>query len=754
MKKVFTLKVLVLISLVPSIVLSAQEKPASEADSRERYGWTLGYEPDRVVDYYNPKQNITLDMGIFFPAQYTRHDKRPCIIFFFGGGWTGGDQSQFYGISKYFASRGMVAITAEYRTHNKHNAIPRNCVEDGRQAVRYVRQHAAELGIDPQKIAVGGGSAGGHVAAAVAMCPTIDAKPKSTISSMPNALVLFNPVYNNGPKGYGHSRVAEYWEDISPYHNIRKGLPPTIVFFGTNDSCVPVAQVNDFQDAMVHANNISTTYIYDDEKHGFFHISKGGRRMFEDVLQKADAFLVKQKILTDTDQVKPWTAQAIAHAEESSQVKRPREQKRKPKKKQASKVKAEVAAPVDYPWQNVTGSLQQNWFELHDGLKNSQYLFVVEKKGTVAFVGGSITGMPWRKKVMENLKRRFPSTEFNFILAGVGSTGTMYGAFRLARDVIQKGKVDLLFEEAAVNDVAIGRTSEQSIHGMEGIIRHARQANPDMDIVMMHFACTEKIEDYEDGKTPEVIESFDTVAAHYGVPTLDITKEVYERIERGEFTWKDDIKGVHPSPFGQQLYADSIERLLDEAWSDPPRPVVAHAMPEEIDSASYSEGKLFAPRIAKKLNGFTVETDYNAAAEGGKVRTGWNERPQLIGHKPGDSFEVGFEGSAVAIQVIAGPQAGIIEHSVDGSDWVEQDLFVEKNSFKLHLNRIYILREGLDPDVQHTLSVRISEKRNALSKGNNCRIVYFGLNGDHRTPKGVDVDGIYFDGSNGTGPEK
>jgi sialidase-1 len=104
--------------------------------------------------------------------------------------------------------------------------------------------------------------------------------------------------------------------------------------------------------------------------------------------------------------------------------------------------------------------------------------------------------------------------------------------------------------------------------------------------------------------------------------------------------------------------------------------------------------------------------------------------------------------------VIAGPQAGIIEHSVDGSDWVEQDLFVEKNSFKLHLNRIYILREGLDADVPHTLSVRISEKRNALSKGNNCRIVYFGLNGDQRTPKGVDVDGIYFDGSNGTGPEK
>ncbi|MDB4394329.1 SGNH/GDSL hydrolase family protein, partial [Rhodopirellula sp.] len=356
--------------------------------------------------------------------------------------------------------------------------------------------------------------------------------------------------------------------------------------------------------------------------------------------------------------------------------------------------------------------------------------------------------------VMENLKRRFPSTDFDFILAGVGSTGTMYGSFRLDRDVIQKGEVDLLFEEAAVNDVAIGRTPEQSVRGMEGIVRRARRANPDMDIVMMHFACTDKLEDYGNGKTPELIQSFDKVAKHYGVPTLDITKEVHERIKRGEFTWKDDIKGVHPSPFGQQLYADSIERLLDEAWSDAPRPVVAHAMPEKLDPASYSEGKLFAPRIAKKLNGFAVENAYDAAAEGGKVRTGWNERPQLIGQKPGDSFDIAFNGSAVAIQVIAGPHAGIIEHSVDDSDWVEQDLFVAKNSFKLHLNRIYILREGLDPTKKHTLSVRISENRHELSKGNKCRIVYFGLNGDPRAPKGVNVNDIYFDGSNGTGPEK
>jgi sialidase-1 len=424
------------------------------------------------------------------------------------------------------------------------------------------------------------------------------------------------------------------------------------------------------------------------------------------------------------------------------------------KKKDKKGKKAQVKEYASYPWQNYSGPLQQNWFELHDGLNNSQYIFETTKKGTVAFVGGSITGMSWRKKVMANLKKRFPDTDFKFILAGVGSTGTMYGAFRLDRDVFQKGKIDLLFEEAAVNDTSIERTAEQSLRGMEGIIRHARRVNLNIDIMMMHFVCPTKLEDYEKGKTPLVIESFDKVAEHYGVPSLDLTREIFERLKRDEFSWKDDFGSLHPSAFGQQLYADSIERLLEKAWSVEARSVIAHVMPEKLDSGCYDEGKLFHPRIAKKLNGFTVETDYDAKSEGGKVRTGWNERPQLIGHNPGDSFQVKFKGSAIAIQVIAGPKAGIIEHSFDGENWLEQDLFVTKNSYRLHLNRIYMLRSGLDSQKEHILHLRISDKRHELSKGNNCRIVYFGINGDPRTPKGVSVDGIYFDGSDGHGPEK
>ena len=108
----------------------------------------------------------------------------------------------------------------------------------------------------------------------------------------------------------------------------------------------------------------------------------------------------------------------------------------------------------------------------------------------------------------------------------------------------------------------------------------------------------------------------------------------------------------------------------------------------------------------------------------------------------------------MAIQVTAGTKAGIIGHGVDGSDWVNQGPFVTENSFRPHGSCICFPRDGHAPEQARTLTVRISEKRNELGPGNDCRIVYFGLNGDPRSPKGVNVDGIYLDGSGGHGPEK
>ena len=124
----------------------------------------------------------------------------------------------------------------------------------------------------------------------------------------------------------------------------------------------------------------------------------------------------------------------------------------------------------------------------------------------MAFLGGSITHNPgWRDSVMKYLENRFPETDFEFIAAGIPSMGSTPGAFRLHRDVLMDGPVDLLFEEAAVNDATNGRSSQEQIRGMEGIVRHARTASATTDIVIMHFVDPDKMGSYRKGQIPEVI---------------------------------------------------------------------------------------------------------------------------------------------------------------------------------------------------------------------------------------------------------
>ena len=145
----------------------------------------------------------------------------------------------------------MVAISAEYRVKSRHKTTPFECVKDGKSALRWIRQNATELGIDPKRIGAGGGSAGGHVAAAVATVPGLNEENENlSVSSMPNALVLFNPVYDNSPDGFGHGKVKNRYQEISPMHNLKKGMPPTIVFLGAKDKLIPVSTGEKFRDEM------------------------------------------------------------------------------------------------------------------------------------------------------------------------------------------------------------------------------------------------------------------------------------------------------------------------------------------------------------------------------------------------------------------------------------------------------------------------------------------------------------------------
>jgi acetyl esterase/lipase len=189
------------------------------------------------------------------------------------GGWVQGGPTQFNTQSEYLATRGMVCIQVEYRLLDKKGSEPPVvCTQDAQSAMRWVRAHAKELGVDPQRIAAGGGSAGGHLAAFVGLAEgTDDPQDDGKISPKANALVLFNPVFDNGPGGWGVARVGDRYKEFSPAHNISADDPPAIVFLGTKDKLIPVKTVENFKTEMDKAGVRCEAFFYKDQAHSFFN---------------------------------------------------------------------------------------------------------------------------------------------------------------------------------------------------------------------------------------------------------------------------------------------------------------------------------------------------------------------------------------------------------------------------------------------------------------------------------------------------
>jgi alpha-L-fucosidase 2 len=371
----------------------------------------------------------------------------------------------------------------------------------------------------------------------------------------------------------------------------------------------------------------------------------------------------------------------------------------------------------------------REYFTLRGGLPRAHAKFAREETGRVAFLGGSITAMSgWRELVMADLQRRFPQTKFDFIGAGIGSLGSVPHAFRLARDVLSRGPVDLLFVEAAVNDASnIPDRPDLMLRGLEGVVRHARLAQPDIDIVHLHFVMPEHMEAYHAGREPVVITQHDKVAAAYGNPSLNLAREVTERIAAGQFTWADDFKNLHPSPFGLQVYARSIARLFDAAFAGPPppRPVPPPLPASPLDPGSYFRGRLGPVSDVRLLRGFTLEPAWRPT-DPAKTREGFVDVPAVVGTQPGAEFEFTCEGTGAGLFVTSGPDAGVIEFSVDGGATRTIDTFT-RWSRSLHLPWAVILDDQLAPG-RHTIRVRLAGARNPASTGTALRVFHLLLN--------------------------
>ena len=218
---------------------------------------------------------------------------RPAALLIPGGGW---EQTYIWGLEgqcRYLARRGMVAATISYRCRRTHDANAVDATEDGFDAIRWMRQNAAALGIDAEKLVLGGGSAGGHMALMAALTPARDGRHEL----MPAAVIAFNPSPDATRPAYRSEKFAGQAEQLSPLHNVRRIPAPVLIFHGAADDIVPLAWVEQFTREMRDAGNDCRLVVFAGMPHGFFNTGRFDNVPFAQTMQRTDEFLCELGLL-------------------------------------------------------------------------------------------------------------------------------------------------------------------------------------------------------------------------------------------------------------------------------------------------------------------------------------------------------------------------------------------------------------------------------------------------------------------------
>lgn len=228
---------------------AALAEPERDKPKRTFDTMVQSLKPDDIIAYKTVGDR-ELSLHLFKPEGWAKSDKRPAHVVIHGGGWRRFTAERFYPYANSLVDQGYVGISIDYRLAGPKpdsKITVFDCVKDARAAVRYIRAHAEELGIDPNRIAVGGGSAGAHLALSTALFDEIDHEDEETdVSCRPDALILYFAVLDTSKEGYGNAMIGERWKELSPRHHIRKGMPPTLIFHGDRDGVAKMPILTDF----------------------------------------------------------------------------------------------------------------------------------------------------------------------------------------------------------------------------------------------------------------------------------------------------------------------------------------------------------------------------------------------------------------------------------------------------------------------------------------------------------------------------
>ena len=332
----------------------------------------------------------------------------------------------------------------------------------------------------------------------------------------------------------------------------------------------------------------------------------------------------------------------------------------------------------------------------------------------VVTLGGSITQNAKGHSAMvpEWLRGKYPDAEIEAVNAGLSSTCSTTGAFRLQRDVLYSGPVDLLVVEFAVNDDQDAMHSlEDATRGMEGIIRQMRMRSPATDILMVQYVNPGMLEKLQNGEVPISVQAHEAVAEHYGITSVNVVQALAD----GAMDWPT-YGGTHPKTAGYelatQLMTDALEKGLAAEPGEPKK------LPDPLDEQSYDGATFVDPRSAACLGGWKWGKATKELIPKGAIRGDYEAMNVLRAEEAGTTLYLSFSGRAIGGFILAGPDSGIVEVSVDAGEWHSVDTY-HRFSKSLNYPRSVMFASGLNPG-GHQLALRIRQRGDEEGAGGNA----------------------------------